>query len=100
MGSTFLGYNPIPLSVSKQMGSSRSQSGIVGSACSSSFPGLHLYIMYLILIRVVDALMYLAICAAMLVSSSNSKSTSSIVVSRIVSTLNLHTARTSMSFGC
>jgi hypothetical protein len=31
MGSTFLGYNPIPLSVSKQMGSSRSQSGIVGS---------------------------------------------------------------------
>jgi hypothetical protein len=30
MGSTFLGYNPIPLSVSKQMGSSRSQSGIVG----------------------------------------------------------------------
>ena len=55
--------------------------------------------MYLVLIRVVDALMYLAICAAMLVSSSNSKSTGSVAVSRIVGTLNPRTARTSVSFG-
>jgi hypothetical protein len=55
--------------------------------------------MYLVLIYVVDALMYLAICAAMLVSSSNSKSTGSVTVSRIVGTLNLRTARTSVSFG-
>jgi preprotein translocase subunit SecG len=55
--------------------------------------------MYLVLIRVVDALMYLAICVAMLVSSSNSKSTGSIAVSRIVGTFSLRTARTSTSFG-
>jgi hypothetical protein len=55
--------------------------------------------MYLVLIRVVDALMYIAIYAAMLVFSSNSKSTSSVAVSRIVSTFSLCTARTSTSFG-
>ena len=50
--------------------------------------------MYLVLIRIVDALIYLAIYATMLVSSSNSKSTGSITVSRIVGTLNPRIART------